>query len=249
MNSRRLEELALNASGGFDSLVYDGWLLGYRPGPTKRLRCVNAFYPGCLPTEQKIERCVGFYAAVGLPALFRMLPFSQPAELDSLLDTRGWAPFERTLVQSVDLAEMRMPAMADAAVEFLAVPQWVEATATLLEVDAGALPRLVGRAQSYPLPQAGALIRRDGEVLACGLLKLEDQAVGLFALATLPSARGKGLGRAIVAALLSEARRRGALHAYLQVTASNVPALAIYRAFGFSTVHEYWYRSPAGEQR
>lgn len=37
-DSRRLEELALNASGAPHSLVYDGWLLGYRPGPTPYLQ-------------------------------------------------------------------------------------------------------------------------------------------------------------------------------------------------------------------
>ncbi len=49
---RRLEERALNASGAVPSLVYDGWLIGYRPGPTKRLRCVNAFYASTLPLEE-----------------------------------------------------------------------------------------------------------------------------------------------------------------------------------------------------
>jgi hypothetical protein len=35
--ARRLEEMALNASGAFQSLLYDGWLLGSRAGPTKRI--------------------------------------------------------------------------------------------------------------------------------------------------------------------------------------------------------------------
>jgi hypothetical protein len=36
-HARRLEELSLNASGAFQSLLYDGWLLGYRKGH-QRLR-------------------------------------------------------------------------------------------------------------------------------------------------------------------------------------------------------------------
>src|SRR5205807_1885140 len=75
LEARRLEELALNASGAFQSLVYDGWLLGYRPGPTKRLRCVNAFYSTSLPLAQKVDYCLHFYRSMSLPAIFRMLPF------------------------------------------------------------------------------------------------------------------------------------------------------------------------------
>jgi hypothetical protein len=40
--ARRVEEMALNASGAFQSLLYDGWLLGHRVGPTKRQRYLCA---------------------------------------------------------------------------------------------------------------------------------------------------------------------------------------------------------------
>src|SRR5260370_40729646 len=96
--ARRLEERALNASGAFQSLVYDGWLLGYRPGPTKRLRCVNPFYPSSLPLPEKVAYCAAFYASVKLPLVFRLLPFSVPPALDGWLARDGWAPFDRAPV-------------------------------------------------------------------------------------------------------------------------------------------------------
>jgi ribosomal protein S18 acetylase RimI-like enzyme len=245
--ARRLEERALNASGALQSLVYDGWLIGYRPGPTKRLRCVNAFYPSTLPLPEKVAFCTAFYAAAGLPALFRLLPFSQPPGLDRWLDRQGWLAFEPTLVLQSSLAEALQPAPVDDIVMIVDPAAWQPLVAQLLDVDGEDLPRLVERAASYPLPHAGAVIRRDGEVVACGLLKLEADHAGLFALFTAPAWRGYGLGRAVVAALLAEARRRCATTAYLQVTASNAPALALYRHFGFSPSHEYWYRARAGE--
>jgi ribosomal protein S18 acetylase RimI-like enzyme len=52
----------------------------------------------------------------------------------------------------------------------------------------------------------------------------------------------------VVAALLADARLRGARIAYLQVTAQNEPALALYRRFGFDTAYDYWYRAREGEQ-
>ena len=246
--ARRLEEMALNASGAFQSLLYDGWLLGHRAGPTKRLRCINPTYRSSLPLERKLSYCTDFYRAAGLPAIFRMLPFAQPAGLDAFLAERGWNEFERTLVMRAGLAAaMALPAPA-VEVEFIAMAAWVEATRALLGIASETLPRLLDRTASYPLPQIGALVCRGGEVVACGLAKVEEDHVGLFAVHTASGWRGKGLGRAIVGALLADAQQRGARTAYLQVTAQNAPALALYRRFGFETAYDYWYRARPGEQ-
>jgi ribosomal protein S18 acetylase RimI-like enzyme len=245
--ARRLEERALNAAGAFQSLAYDGWLIGYRRGPTKRLRCVNPLYASTLSVEEKIEWCTRFYAAAKLPAIFRVLPFSQPRMLDAVLERSGWGEFDRTVVQRTELARVRRTA-SRVRVDLVDVPAWEQAVAGLLELEGDALAAAIARARSYPLPHAGALIRRNGDVVACGLLKLEGDHAGLFAIATAEPLRGRGLGRAIVGALLNEARRRGAGVAYLQVTTDNDAALALYRSFGFVGVYDYWYRARAGEQ-
>ncbi len=245
--ARRLEELALNASGGFQSLLYDGWLLGFRPGPTKRLRCVNAFYPTSLPLAEKVDYCVHFYRSVSLPAIFRILPFSHPPELDAYLEGLGWSMFERTLVLRADARAATRVSVARDSVEIVEVPRWEEMAAGLLDLAGDALSAAIERAKSYPLPHVGAIIRRQGEVVACGLAKLEDAHVGLFAVNTAPTHRRQGLGRAIVGALLAEASRQGSQIAYLQVTADNEAALALYRLFGFTPVYDYWYRGRASE--
>ena len=247
-SERRIEERALNASGALQSLVYDGWLLGYRPGPTKRLRCVNPLYPSTLPLEKKVLHCISFYAAARLPAIFRLLPFSEPSTLDGWLERNGWAAFEHTLVLRCSLADPKEFSHSNERVTIIEPPAWEPLVAELLDIAPDALPRFIERAAGYPLPHAGALIRRNGEVVAYGLVKLEDDHAGLFALKTADAWRGRGLGRAIVAALLAEARRRGAATAYLQVTANNGPALALYRRFGFGTAYEYWYRAREGER-
>jgi len=247
--ARRLEERALNASGAFQSIVYDGWLLGYRRGPTKRLRCINPFYPSTLPVPEKVAYCTVFYASVELPVVFRLVPFSEPPELDRWLEDHGWVRFERTQVLGCALADLTEPSLPSENVEIIEPPAWEPLAAPLLGIPADMLPGYVARAASYPLPHAGALIRRDGEVVACGLLKLEADHAGLFAVNTAAAWRGRGLGRAIVAALLAEARQRGATKAYLQVTADNAPALALYAHFGFTVGYEYWYRALRLEQR
>src|SRR6202023_1800080 len=160
---------------------YDGWLLGYRSGQTKRLRCVNAFYSTSLPLAQKVDYCVRFYQSVSLPAIFRMLPFSDPPELDAYLEGRGWSMFERTLVLRVDVrAATRVSGVLDS-VEIVDVPRWEKIAAGLLDLAGDALSAAIERARSYPLPHVGAIISRQGVVVDCGFAKLEDGHAGLVA--------------------------------------------------------------------
>jgi len=246
--ARRLEESGLNAGCALQSLLYDGWLLGYRPGSTKRLRSVNPFYPSTLPLEEKVAYCTAFYQTQNLPPTFRIVPFSHPATLDGWLEDHGWKRFDRSLVLRADVGDLSAPKLPDGAVELVAPPAWEPLVAELLAIGADAMPGYVERAARHPLPQIGALIRRENEVVACGLARLEGDRAGLFAIHTAKPWRGRGLGRAIVAALLAESRRRGAARAYLQVRDGNAPALALYHRFGFATAYAYWYRAQHEER-
>jgi [ribosomal protein S18]-alanine N-acetyltransferase len=57
--------------------------------------------------------------------------------------------------------------------------------------------------------------------------------VHLIDLAVAPEARRRGLGRALLTALIGEARARDARLVLLEVRASNAPALELYRSAGF----------------
>lgn len=61
----------------------------------------------------------------------------------------------------------------------------------------------------------------------------EGDALVLHVLAVAPDARGLGIGRALVAAAATEARRRGAASVRLDVFDNNNPAASLYLACGF----------------
>lgn len=65
-------------------------------------------------------------------------------------------------------------------------------------------------------------------------------------IATHPHARRQGFGRAVVRALLEEARKRGVRSVFLEVRESNEGAIALYRSEGFSDcgVRKNFYRHP-----
>jgi GNAT superfamily N-acetyltransferase len=58
--------------------------------------------------------------------------------------------------------------------------------------------------------------------------------VNVHDVVVLPGLRGRGIGKALFAAIDSEAKRRGACKVTLEVLTGNEPAKALYASFGYS---------------
>ncbi len=98
----RLEDAGLSSSQPSQQSIYDGWLLRYSPGKAKRARSVNAIGAGRIPLDAKLAAVEAFYRRVGLPCLYRITPFTQPAELDRVLDRADYLAREETRVMWLD---------------------------------------------------------------------------------------------------------------------------------------------------
>jgi ribosomal-protein-alanine N-acetyltransferase len=78
-----------------------------------------------------------------------------------------------------------------------------------------------------------------------GLLAPRGSGVGdIQTIAVAPGARRHGLGRALLGALIAEARRRGAAEVFLEVRADNPGAESLYLELGFEriAVRESYYQ-------
>ena len=76
----------------------------------------------------------------------------------------------------------------------------------------------------------------DGQVLAsAGLLTIAETAQ-ILTIGVLPPARGRGIARLLVQALLAEARRRQAHEVLLEVRVDNKPARKLYESEGFVVI-------------
>src|SRR5262245_46541035 len=73
----------------------------------------------------------------------------------------------------------------------------------------------------------------DGAAVGCGALRvLDPETAELKRMYVTPSARGRGLGRRLVAALEAEAREIGIRRLVLETGIRQAAALALYRATG-----------------
>src|SRR6056297_68763 len=75
-----------------------------------------------------------------------------------------------------------------------------------------------------------------GDTRAFALGRVIADEAELLTLACYPAHRRKGLGRARLAGFEAEARARGAVTAFLEVAADNLPAHALYEAADYAEV-------------
>lgn len=84
------------------------------------------------------------------------------------------------------------------------------------------------------------------DVLGFGLLGVAADESEVLDIAVSPAARGCGIGKTLLGALLDGAKQRGAAACYLEVRESNAPAIGLYTGFGFRPVghRKNYYQKP-----
>jgi GNAT superfamily N-acetyltransferase len=245
-DARRIEELSLNSSAPPGHMLYDGWILRMLHGKAKRARSVNAVYASTLPLAQKISYCERVYGQAGVPALFRITPFSTPPNLDAELAARGYERFDNTAVEAATLDEARM---GPAGAEPMDLRPWIDAVGDLRGSPGAHRAAHFARIDGMPLPKCPMVVRENGAIVATGLAILEDDCTGLFDIITAAHAQRRGHAKTVVASLLRRAWELGARHAYLQVQEENAAARRLYAQFGFAQQYLYWYRGRPGEMQ
>ena len=82
--------------------LYDGWVLRFAGGYTRRANSVNPLYAGHFDFDEKIAACEQSYQAQGLPVVFKLTPANEASRLDVLLAARGYRSEAGTSVQCLD---------------------------------------------------------------------------------------------------------------------------------------------------
>ncbi len=239
---RRIEEVALNSWPALQQILFDGWVLRFSEGYTKRANSVNPLFASSLDVDAKIDTCERLYAERGLPTVFRLTPFSSPAGLDAVLERRNYEKVAPTSVLHLELKDYAIQPTPPAELHHERVGDWLD---IFCRFSASPLEKhQVHRRMLRAIPGKRFLVSlMDSEqVVACGLGVLENGYLGLFDLITDPQRRNEGYGTKLVSSLLRLAQDEGGLRAYLQVVDRNTAARRLYARFGFQKVYPYWYR-------
>lgn len=82
----------------------------------------------------------------------------------------------------------------------------------------------------------GLVHEQGGEPAGFALWRVAADEAELLTIAVAPECRRRGMGRALLAAVLAAAREEGVAHLLLEVGEDNQPARALYEVAGFATV-------------
>src|SRR4030042_5717033 len=93
---RLIEEISINAWPAFQTSLYDGWVIRFAGGFSRRSNSILPLYPSRLNVMEKIRRCEGMYRARNQRTIFKLTPASDPRELDGLLSDEGSRPEAET---------------------------------------------------------------------------------------------------------------------------------------------------------
>ncbi len=236
----RIEEAALNAWPAPHEMLYDGWLLRFAEGYSKRVNSVNVRYSSRLPLDEKIAYCEAVYARQGLPTLFRLPePFTSP-KIFTVLEKHGYVQFDPTWVLGREInAGNELPSGVE--VQQHSLVEWIQLRATLTDTPLSKWP-VHRKILDVIVPEKALMgLYADGQPVSCGMGVLDGGVLGYFSIFTGLSVRQRGFGRVMMDALTQWGVDRGATFGYLQVEGDNDPALAMYAKLGFERCYRYVY--------
>lgn len=239
---RHIEELTLNHWQPLSTSFYDGWVLRFAKGYSKRANSVQAIYSSSLDVHEKIRVCEEIYTSSQLNTVFKITPFVQPGELDQLLQDKGYVVVDRTLVQLRNLEDLNTPKPVDIHIDEQLTDEWLHHFCRLNSVCGQFRETMTQMLLNIRAHTAFIRLSVDGLVVACGLGVVERQIIGLHDIITDPAYRSRGLAEQMILHLLHWGKSQGAVSSYLQVVAENAPARRLYAKLGYTDAYSYWYR-------
>lgn len=223
-------------------MLYDGWVIRFADGYTKRANSVNPLYPSSIGIDEKIQFCEHVYHQRNLPVVIKMTAAVYPGDLDERLHAKGYKIDSPTSVQTIDLSTVNFPEVSSAAFQDELSDAWLENFCRMSAVPTLHTKTLQKILMNIVPKRCFVSIQLNNRIVACGLGVLQSGYVGLFDIVTDKEFRNRGYGQQVVKSILDWGKQNQAQTGYLQVMIDNVPALNLYARIGFMEQYQYWYR-------
>jgi len=187
------------------------------------------------------DRAAELIARHGIAMNWRIAPQAMEGGAGAFLAGRGVPHFFTTPAMTLGPADLApAPLPPGARIEPVAPAarrDWGRLCATAFGFDPPAAAAYA--TAEAALPSTGETLRftgfLDGEPVAVASLVMAGGYAGIYAVATLPAARKRGMGAALTAHAVREGARLGATQALLQATEMGFP---VYRTLGFKRVFD-----------
>ncbi len=239
---RRLEAVGFRAWPAA-SVIYDGsWQIRLAGGhPSKRLNCVVPLDPSDFrDMDLRLAKARKRFQSYGRPLILRETPLAPP-QLIAHLREAGWERFETVSVMTADLARLSLPETID----YLPthdIGRFIDASLLVAGEDPAMKPALAEVLNAIkPTKGLFTIEAAGGGPLAVCFCVQDTDLAGILGLSVDATARRQGLGTEILSSALRWARINGARSAWVQVVSDNLPAMALYRKFGFVEAYRYHY--------
>jgi ribosomal protein S18 acetylase RimI-like enzyme len=242
MKPRDLEELALTAWPALRQWLYDGWVVRFAGGHTRRANSVNPLYPSRLDPAAKIAQCEEWYAAANLPTVFRLNRHTAPPAVDRLLDACGYRQVDPSLTLHRRLDTWAPPGALLGTLRGEEVLDWLALYCQLSGKRLEQQHTHTAILQAIPAPRIFAALHDGGQAVACAVGVVYAQALSIVDVVTASQHRQRGYATSLLCQTLAWAQQIGATDASLQVQGDNTAARALYARLGFREVYRYWYR-------
>lgn len=246
MDNKFIEELSLNHWQPLSTLLYDGWVLRFADGYTKRANSINPIHDSTCDLIHKINECENIYSANHLPTIYKITPFVHPVHLDGILEEMGYALVDPTSVQTLNLDNICEPRLTSVIIHEDIHPVWLEHFHRLNNVkdeDKNVMERMLSNIKTK---KGFISFYYEEQVVACGLGVIEREYIGLYDIVTEKNYRNRGFGEQMILNLLKWGKENGAKYSYLAVVSNNEPAVRLYSKIGYSEIYKYWYRVKGG---
>jgi N-acetylglutamate synthase len=220
-----------------------GWLLPMDHGTVGRARSAVPLHHGPHDPEL-LPAILARYAALGFEPRLRLPDLSSFQPWFDALSQRGWRREQPTLTMTGEVQHLlNLPAGQPAILDFQPDAGWMAMFLGegLDPADGASRSRTLSRATGTLF----ASVREQGQTVACGAASFSHGWLGVHGMRTAAARRGQGLAGRVLSAMAAEAARRGLTGVFLQVDASNQPALTLYRRAGLTVAWPYAYWRPS----
>jgi ribosomal protein S18 acetylase RimI-like enzyme len=232
------ERRIVNAWPAVSTLLIGDWVIRFANGYSGRANSASPLKAGATLDEAMLALIEELYRADGLPPCIRLTPLTAPATI-AAVHARGYRLKDASFGMLRDLADIAPEFEPELQIEAAASADWIAGVARYQSGEKAHAGNLAAIVEKVRLPAAFATFLIAGEPVAYGMSVAERGMAEIGSIVVDPGHRGHGLGKRLVAGLMSWAKVQDCALAYLQVDQANAVAIRLYDGLGYRRLYAY----------